>query len=119
MVYVDALQLAAAGRSRRGPAAGACRIDGGKRPVVRPLFTTNRPVYNTGSTPYGRAASVHGIGGAGAERGGTGRSAVRPSAHLEARLVSACIISTRDARGRSYQRGRLVGPDWGRVYNPT
>ena len=25
--------------------------------------------------------------------------------------IPYCIISTRDARGRSYQRGRLVGPD--------
>ena len=46
------------------------------------------------------------------ERGAAAREPCAKWLHFEARL-SVCIISARarDARGRSYQRGRLVGPD--------
>ena len=81
---------------------------------MRRVFASRsqRWLYNTTSTvQYSVLPPRSGRAASGARDRRSGRRAGRSGEPLhilrQARL-SACIISTRDARGRSYQRGRLV-----------
>ena len=67
--------------------AGAVRLRTARPPQNPHATASSGFIINTTSTASGRAASVHGIGEAGAERGGR----VCPSTSVEARL-SACSM---------------------------